>query len=337
MNAVIDIVIPVWNHPVETRDCLVNLMNHTPGARFILVDHGSERETERMLQEIADGLDDRALLLRDDHNLGFVRAANRGLARSEAPYVALVRHTTVVSPGWIDPILEFAAARPEAGVLLPCTAGDARAGDRPIEVESGSFAAMVLTRETYRAVGGFDEGLDGGAWCLKDFTRRACAAGLFTFLVPASSVTSSEEVQLGSLKRREEALERSIRTFRGRWGEGRGYCVHVPSGVDVALLSQKLEVLVKGARHGDRFRVFLPAKLARQAESAGLASLHENVRLVHLPRLSGDAGRRRLYERICLEERAAEAVSAVDGIPFPWSESYLPFTALCDRILAGYR
>jgi len=335
-DATIDVVIPVWNRPGETRNCLVNLINSTPQARFIMFDIGSDRDTERLLQEFADRLDDRALLMRDDANIGFVRAANRGFQRSEAPYLALVRNTTEVCAGWLEPLLDFASAHPEAGILVPCHATGSEQCRGPIEVASASFAAMVISRRAYRELGGFDEGMDGGIWCLRDYTRRACAGGFFTYQVPGPAVSWQEEPQMGSERRRLETLQRTLELFGERWGDGKNYALHVPKGVELTLLRQKLDWLVKGARHGNRYSVMLPAALHRDALLAGLDLLHENVVLVPLPRLALEAGRRRVFERIVSLSPGTVPVTAIDGMAFPWSPSYLSFGELCERIRAGY-
>ena len=330
-DAVIDVIIPVWNRLDETRNCLVNLINHTADARFIMVDCGSERETERLLQEFADSLDDRALLMRDDSNIGFVRSANRGLESSRAPYLALVRNTSVVGTGWLEPLLRFSRERPDAGILLPCL----NPGDPckwPVEVESASFSAMVITRRLFQEIGGFDEGLDGGSWCLKDYTRRACAKGFFTYQVPGPAVSWQEEVQFGSEQRRQEILRRTVALFKERWGEGESYLLHVPNGVELDLLGEKLDLLVKGARHGDSYTVLLPAALNQAAQQTGLDAKHENVKLVPLPRLAWNAVKKRLFERIVAQKNGTLPVTAVDGMPFPWSESYLSFSELSERI-----
>ena len=335
-DATIDVVIPIWNKPNETRNCLVNLINNTAAARFIMFDIGSDRDTEKLLQEFADGLDDRALLMRDDSNIGFVPAANRGFLRSEAPYIALVRNTTQVCAGWLDPLLRFASSHPEAGILLPRQKPGVIECGRPMELAGASFAAMVITRELYQEIGGFDEGMDGGAWCLRDYTRRACSKGYLTYLVPGPRVLVQEEVQLGSEQRRQETLQRTLALFRERWGDAGSYLVHVPKGVDVALLRQKLECLVKGARHGDSYHVLVPAALYKEAQQDGLTEFHENLKMLPLPRLAGNFGRRRLFQRIMEQNPGTVPVSAIDGMAFPWSESYLSFTELSERIRLGY-
>src|SRR5512140_3475500 len=101
-----DIIIPVWNRPAETRACLVSLVQHSSDSRFILLNNGCDRETECILEEFAEALDDRALLIGSGVNLGFVRAVNRGLARAEAAFAAVVRTSSVVSGGWLGPLVE---------------------------------------------------------------------------------------------------------------------------------------------------------------------------------------------------------------------------------------
>ena len=336
-DAVIDVVVPVWNRTTETRNCLVTLITNTPDARLIMFDSGSDRETERLLQEIADSLEERALLMRDDSNIGFVKSSNRGLARSGAPWIALVRNTTEVCAGWIEPLLAFAAQHPEAGILVPCcTPSDTPCPRGPMEVSSGSFSVMVIKRELYDQIGGFDEGMDGGFWCLKDYSRRACSKGFLTFKVPGPCVSHQAQVQFGSERRRQETLQRTLELFRERWGESRSYALHVPKGVDLSLLRQKLDWLVKGARHGDRYSVMLPALLHKEALNEGLDLLHENIVLVPLPRIALESGRRRIFEGLVAKAPGTVAVSAVDGIPFPWSSSYISFSELSETIEARY-
>ena len=171
-----DIVVPVWNDPIDTRNCLVSLAAHSPQARLILVDNGSDRETERLLEEFADILDQRALLVRSDRNLGFIRAVNRGLDRAEADFITIVRHTSIVGSGWLEPLLEFGRSHRDAGLLIPRLvagskgkgAATAGSGGGVREEDHGSFAALVVRRELYGLIGGLAEEMDAGIWCQKD-------------------------------------------------------------------------------------------------------------------------------------------------------------------------
>jgi len=339
-NPALDIIVPVWNRPIETRNCLVSLLNYSPNARFIMVDNGSDRETERLLQEFAEGLDDRALLLRNDVNQGEVKALNRGLEKGSAEYLAVVRNTSLASAGWLEPLLEFARQRPDAGLIVPRLVNAAHAKSEAHgsqsgpyrEVCHGSFAAMLIKKELYNAIGGFDEQMDGGLWCLKDYSRRACRAGFLTFSVSGGTVYFVEEVTLGSVVRREEMMQRTISQFRESWGGAAAYCMIMPKGADLAVVGQKIELLLKGARQGNFFSIVVHSALYKEMVKAGYVSLHENIRIEPLPLFCTAARARKILARIVSERPDTVVVAGIDGITFAGVESPLTFAEFEDRI-----
>ena len=96
ISPTIDILVPVWNNPFETRACLAAILAHSSGARLIIVDNGSSRETELMLEEFSEPLGDRGLFIKSERNIGLVAAINLGLARSDSDYTVIVRpHVSV--------------------------------------------------------------------------------------------------------------------------------------------------------------------------------------------------------------------------------------------------
>jgi GT2 family glycosyltransferase len=341
-DPIIDIIVPVWNKPVETRNCLVHLIEHTPQARFILVDNGCDRETERLLEEFAEILDQRALLLRNNLNQGYVRAVNRGLARAEAPYLAIVRNTSLVTSGWLEPLLGFARERSEVGVIVPRlvsgTAGKTGKGGEPavtpIEAGHGSFEAMLCKKQAYDAIGGMDEEMDGGLWCLKDYSRRACRAGFLTFRVAEGTVFYKDEIPFGSAERREMALQSSIARYRERWGSECSFCVYMPKGADLNILRQKLEVLRQGARQGHFFTVLTHAQLHKELMRAGCHRCHENIRFERLPLLFETGAIRRALAGANEALPGVRAVTAIDGMPFPNALEGIPFAEL-ERLVAA--
>jgi GT2 family glycosyltransferase len=335
-NPITDIIIPVWNKPVETRNCLVNLINHSPAARFIMVDNGSDRDTERMLEEFAEGLDHRAILLRDNVNRGYVRAVNRGLARSDARYRVVVNSTSIVAESWLEPMTGFAAGRRDVGIIVPLLVRGAgrkpparsRPQAAPVEADHGSFAAMLVTKEAYDIIGGLDEEMDGGLWCLRDLSRRAYRAGFQTFRIDAGIVAYEDDIQLGSVERRHLSLQRSIALYRERWGESRSFCIHLPKVAEMDALVQRLEILLRGARQGHSFTILAHGRLFRELTKAGLDRLHENIRFLPIP-LIFEA--RAVARALTSEDPAmagAKPVTGIDGIPFPAGIKGMPFEEL---------
>ncbi len=109
ISPTIDILVPVWNKPFETRACLAAILAHSPGARLIVVDNGSSRETELMLEEFSDSLGDQGLFIKSEKNMGLVAAINRGLARSDSDYTVIVRPYVSVQQGWLEafPVIQW--------------------------------------------------------------------------------------------------------------------------------------------------------------------------------------------------------------------------------------
>lgn len=142
----------------------------------------------------------RARFIVTDELLGYGPAANRGAAQAGAPFLLILNDDTMVAPGAIDAIAAFMAAAPDVGACAPPlvfpggrpqpsvfadlgvrSAVEAsvapllrgrlarlrrhpRPGfpDRPVEVDWLSGAALLVRREDFEAVGGFDEGFVHG-------------------------------------------------------------------------------------------------------------------------------------------------------------------------------
>jgi GT2 family glycosyltransferase len=332
----IDIIVPVWNRPVETRECLVSLVKHSPEARFILLNNGSDRETESLLEEFAEALDERVLFISTRINLGFVRAVNRGLVRAEADFAAVVRSSTIVTEGWLEPLLTLAKTSHEAGVIVPrnvkITAGRGAQGifspAAAMESSGGDFAAMLIRRELYELIGGFDEEMDGGLWCLKNYSRRALKAGFLTFVTEGAPVRYGEETPFGSLARREETLARSIAAYNERWGTERSFCVNIPKDADIAAVMRNLDVMLTGARQGHSFTVLVSPGTFLQLVRKGCDRLHGNIRLEKLPRFFAAERVRREAAALRVATPGLVTVSGSEGIPFPGDDGSIPFTEL---------
>lgn len=139
-----------------------------------------------------------AKLIRNDCNRGFGAASNQAAAVAQAPYLFFLNNDTVVPPGTLGRLLDYAEDHPEAGIIGPrlCDA-DGRTQvscrpkptaatflhrtsllrwtgllrrdyrryrrevlqgpEAPRSVETLMGAAMLMQRDLFRAVGGWDE------------------------------------------------------------------------------------------------------------------------------------------------------------------------------------
>ena len=321
---------------METRSCLIDLIEHSPDARFIFVNNGSDRETERLLQDFAETLDMRALLLCTGSNQGIIRAINTGLERAEAPFIGIIRNTCNVSPGWIKPLMEVARQRPEAGLLIPTLSldgmnvkGKPRATQETI---TSSLYAMLIRKTAFEAVGGLDADLDGGFWCARDYSRRTYHAGYLTFAVASPSVSCRTEVPLGSSSRREETARRSAALFVERWGQEHAYCVWFPKGTTAAAVQERWSTILKAARQGHTLSLVVPHAIYRNLLEYGYDRAHENITISAPPRFFADSAAGKVLAALRQTRPDIIAVAGIDGISFPGVAQSLAYSDLEKKI-----
>jgi hypothetical protein len=181
-------------------------------------------------------------------------------------------------------------------------------------------------------IGGLSEEMDGGVWCLKDYSRRALASGFLTWSVPAGVVWYQDDIQFGSELRRAEALKRSIALYHERWGEESVYCLYFPPGTDLSVVGQKFPTILTGARQGDQFHLLVRNGLYLDLERGGYTERHGNIRLHRLPRLMPERGAAKLLAEITATHASLMAVTGIDGLPFPGATTVLSFAELTQRV-----
>jgi GT2 family glycosyltransferase len=155
-------------------------------------------------------------LLRSPTNRGYAGAVNLALAEARSDYMAVLNMDVVVTPGWLDPLVSFLQATPDAGAVCPLIVLESdpgrinaagqnvhvtglgfnrwleqpreRAGVQPFRVSGLHGAAFLIRREDLESIGGWDESgflyhEDVGlSWLL-------AVAGKEIHCVPASTVT----------------------------------------------------------------------------------------------------------------------------------------------------
>jgi len=183
----LDIILPVWNSPDETRFCLVSLLPIIEaGARLILINNGCGRVTEQLLEEFSDPLGNQAIYMTMERNIGFVPALNHGLRRSDADWTLLLRPSVIIKGNFLK-WLDFGAECPQSGILTPFIADIHHLPQKldnkrlaSIETSDISFDLLAVSKAVRDAAGQFNEELDSGSWCLQDYRRRALLCGFFT-------------------------------------------------------------------------------------------------------------------------------------------------------------
>jgi O-antigen biosynthesis protein len=215
---------------------------------LIIVDNGSIDPAVRAhydrLRE-----DARVRILDDPRPFNFAAMVNAGVAAASGAVVALLNNdVAVLQPGWLDAMVRQ-ACRPEVGAVgakllyadgtlqhagvvvgLGGRAGHIlrrRPGDAPghlgqlrvaHEVSAVTAACLVVTRDKYRAVGGFDAEAFPVDFNDVDFCLRLGAAGWKTVWTPAATLAHLESVSRGpATGAKRVRFEQEAARFSERW------------------------------------------------------------------------------------------------------------------------
>lgn len=219
---VVDVVVVTYS-PGETLDAFLTSLTSATSRelRVVMADNGS---SDGAPQAAADA--GRAQLVRTGGNLGYGAAANRGAAEGSAPWLVVANPDLQWAPGSLDELLEVASRHPRAGVIGPLietpegelypsaralpslgrgvghalfgwvwpanpwTRAYRQESGEPVERVTGwlSGSCMLLGRDAFEAVGGFDDSYFMFFEDL-DLCERLAAAGWVSVYAPSARVT----------------------------------------------------------------------------------------------------------------------------------------------------
>jgi GT2 family glycosyltransferase/glycosyltransferase involved in cell wall biosynthesis len=218
----VSVIIPVHGKLAYTLACLRSLARHGAQAPFevIVVDDASPDASAATLAQIG-GL----RLLRNAANLGFIGSCNAGAAAARGEFLLFLNNDTQVTPGWMDALLRCFAERADCGIagsrlVYPdgrlqeagglvfadgsCwTTGRFEPRDVPLfrcrrEVDYVSGASLLIRRELFRRVGGFDARYAPAYYEDADLAFAVRRLGLRVYYEPASTAIHCEGISAGT-------------------------------------------------------------------------------------------------------------------------------------------
>ena len=297
-----DIIMPVWDQLEFTKECITSINNNTKyPIRLIIIDNASKRNTKEYLSSLAGEVNFEIKLIRNEENLGFVKAVNQGLKESSAPYICILNNDTIVTEEWLTEMVSVLESDATIGLLNPSSNN---LGQRPGSMDITQYAqslknlkgeiiemgaclgfCLLFKREIFEKLGLLDEVYGLGLFDDTDYSRKVESLGLVCARAKAAYV--HHRISKSFLKRRnfEDIFKKNQQIFNKRWGKPKRL-LYVVSKDHRKLYDWIKTESLKKARYGNWIWVFLKDKSPFQVKE------HSNIRLFYLPTI--------LFEKNCI-------------------------------------
>ena len=230
-----DVVIPIWNQPELTQRCLESILLSTDEPiRLILIDNGSGPQTRLALEKFQKQSPFPVQIIRNDTNLGFIKATNQGIRASQAEWVCFLNNDTVVTQGWLCEMLKVAREDPKIGLVNPTSnslgfyLGKESLSTYAASLKSQSGSATELStalgfcllakRSLFDSIGLLDETFGMGNFDDDDLSQRVRLGGYRCVRACAAYVYHEEKASFRNLPGWKKAFWENRRRFEQKWG-----------------------------------------------------------------------------------------------------------------------
>lgn len=221
-HPMVSIVIPVYNQIHYTYACLLSILEHTKNVDYevIIADDVSTDATAELSK-----FTENVVICRNETNQGFLRNCNQAAKSARGKYIMFLNNDTQVTDGWLDSLVNLIESDPsigmvgsklvypdgrlqEAGGILWSDGSGWNYGrlDDPEKPEYNyvkdvdyiSGAAILLSNDLWKRIGGFDERF-APAYCEdSDLAFEVRKAGYRVVYQPLSKVIHFEGISNGT-------------------------------------------------------------------------------------------------------------------------------------------
>lgn len=246
----VSVIVINWNKSALTLECLRSIAEHTQSVphEVIVVDNGSTADEIEILKRGSAEHPVRLILLH--HNRFFGEANNIGVEAAAAEHVLLVNNDVAFTQGYLEPLLaalrggfRAGAVGPrfvypdgrlqEAGAYVRPDGWTVQHGktDSPNPLIAGpglhivdycSAACLLLRRDVFLSIGGFDPVFEPAYFEDVDLCIRLRSIGLYTYYCGDVTVVHEEGATTNEVwknEQRSKLIAENHRKFALRWGQ----------------------------------------------------------------------------------------------------------------------
>ena len=189
-NHTVGIVIPVRDGLKFLKLAIYSVLYFTDFPySLIIVDNESGLTTKKYLRSLTQNHD--ISVLRFDEAYNFSAECNLGLkyafSQPNIEYGLVLNADTIVEPNWLSKMVMAMNSSSKIGVVGPvsniATQEQSRGrGNQLIKSKMVSGFCMMLRKQVFQDLGGFDENFKGGGWEDTDFCQRAQEKGWDSYI-----------------------------------------------------------------------------------------------------------------------------------------------------------
>jgi len=298
INERCDIIIPVWNHLKETRDCIRSIQKHTNYPyRIIVVDNASDDITRRYLDGVKENCGDSIEIIRNEENKGFVKAVNQGMRFSDALYLCIMNNDTIATEGWLSEMIDILLENSDIGIINPSSNTSCQF---PGRLDIDTFAktlkrfkgeyqelyacrafSMVVKRAVVVKAGYLDDAYGMGYFDDTDYCKRAQQLGYKTVRAKASYVYHKESRSFSEICRKNDIFTENEKKFIKKWGS-QLRVAYILSNLGSSFEAERVSGNInKIAKTGHQVWIFTAHKFKFRLNLID----HENIRFYCYPKL----------------------------------------------------
>ena len=158
-TAPVEIIVPIFNAPKETEECLRAVYAHTdrPFSLILIDDCSSDSATLRLLDDIHSWTRPatlrRLIVLRNSTNRGFAASVNRALTVTTSD-VVLLNNDTLPPPAWLSRLESALSHATDIGSVTPWS-NNGTICSIPLPCEVNAFPSAAAALEIQEVVRGF--------------------------------------------------------------------------------------------------------------------------------------------------------------------------------------